>query len=358
MSMEYKHILITGGAGFVGSSLALALKEAYSGTRVSIIDNLSRKGSELNVARLRAPGIEFFQADVAKRESFSSFTDVDLILDCAANPSVLAGHDGAARPVVESNLWGTLEVLELTRVTGAALIFLSTSRIYPVKELNDIATSEEKMRFVLAPSQTLEGVNERGISEAFPLGEGRTLYGATKLASEMLIHEYISLYGLRAVISRYGVIAGPWQFGKTDQGLAALWMARHVFPRPLSYIGFGGTGKQVRDFLHVDDLVDAVRYQIEHLDLLAGQTFNLGGGVANSASLLELTELCQNISGKKLVIGSMPETRWGDVRWYVSDYSRFQALTGWQPKRALETIMHDVHTWMQENRERLTPLFG
>lgn len=357
--MTYRHILITGGCGFVGSSLALRLKETFPESRVTAVDNLSRKGSELNKIRLLKAGIECIESDVRYAKTFAPFDSADLIIDCAAEPSVLVGTDGSPRYALGTNLWGTVEMLELARRTSAAIIFLSTSRVYPVRELNEIATIENKTRFDLAPVQTMPGISERGVSEEFPLGKERTLYGATKLSSEMLIAEYALLYGTRAIINRCSVIAGPWQFGKVDQGVAVLWMARHVFPdQKLSYIGWGGEGKQVRDFLHPDDLFDALAYQLAHFDALAGNTFHLGGGTAQSASLQELTQLCRTITGRTIPIGSTPETRWGDVRLYISDNSRFGAISGWKPKRGVEFIMNDIHAWLIAHRDALSPIFA
>lgn len=356
--MEYRRILITGGCGFVGSSLALRLKEKFPKARVTTVDNLSRKGSELNKLRLVEAGIECITGDVRYAETFTPFDSVDLIIDCAAEPSVLAGKDGSPLYALETNLWGTVNMLELARRTKAAVIFLSSSRVYPVRELNNIKTVETDTRFTIASAQKIFGISEHGVSEEFPMGKERTLYGATKLSSEMLINEYALLYGTRAVINRCGVIAGPWQFGKVDQGIAVLWMARHVFQnQKLSYIGWGGEGKQVRDFLHPDDLFDALSYQLEHFDSLTGNTFNLGGGVARSVSLQELTQICEKITGHNIIIDSVPETRWGDVRLYISDSSRFESVSGWKPKRSVETIMNDVHTWLIAHRDALEPIF-
>lgn len=356
--MECRRILITGGCGFVGSSLALRLKEKFPKARITTVDNLSRKGSKINKRRLGEAGIECVTADVRYAETFTPFDSTELIIDCAAEPSVLAGKDGSPLYVLETNLWGTVHMLELARRTKAAVIFLSSSRVYPVDELNSITVREGVTRFEIVAEQTMTGITQRGIGESFPTGTRRTLYGATKLASEMLIAEYALLYGTRAIINRCGVIAGPWQFGKVDQGIAVLWMARHVFPdQKLSYIGWGGEGKQVRDFLHPADLFDAVSYQLDHFDALAGSTFNLGGGTEQSASLWELTQICEKITGRSITIESVSETRWGDVRLYVSDNSRFEKLSGWKPKHSVESIMNDIHKWLTAHKDILSPIF-
>jgi CDP-paratose 2-epimerase len=355
--MEYRHILITGGAGFVGSSLALRFKQRFPGAQVTCVDNLIRKGSELNLPRLQKAGVTFARGDVRKAETFEPFTDIDLFVDCAAEPSVMAGADGSPLYALETNLWGTVNALECARRSNARFLFLSSSRVYPLKELESIQITEGSTRFTIAPQQLLPGISERGISEQFPLGEQRTLYGATKLASEMLVKEYALLYGLKAIINRCGVIAGPWQFGKVDQGVAVLWMTHFVFGKPLSYIGYGGMGKQVRDFLHVEDLCDALLIQLNDFEKYASHTFNIGGGVESSTSLLELSAACERISGMRVPIAAVPETRWGDIPLYISDTTRFEAMSDWRPKRSIEVIMRDIHAWILANQETLQPLF-
>ena len=147
----------------------------------------------------------------------------------------------------------------------------------------------------------------------------RTLYGATKLSAELLIEEYADAFGLRAVINRCGVIAGPWQMGKVDQGVFSWWLLSHHFGRPLSYIGYGGTGKQVRDLLHVDDLIDLVEEQLPTPSAGAASP-QTSAAVANAASrCLETTELCRELTGNEVPIDAEPETRPGDVPVYLSD---------------------------------------
>ena len=167
---------------------------------------------------------------------------------------------------------------------------------------------------VVLGGAALPGASACGVAETFPLEGARSLYGASKLCGELLISEYATAYGLRAVINRCGVIAGPWQMGKVDQGVFALWMAAHVFNRPLAYLGWGGTGKQVRDLLHVEDLCELVDRQLTETERFAGQTLNVGGGTANSLSLQETTRLCQQITGRRIAVGSCPENRPADVR--------------------------------------------
>src|SRR5690606_7583876 len=151
-----------------------------------------------------------------------------------------AGLDGAPSYLVQTNLGGTLNCLEWARRQGAAVVFLSTSRVYSIAPLREVGLRETETRFEIAESQALPGVSAAGVAEDFPTHLPRSLYGATKLASEMMVQEYAEAYGVPAVINRCGVIAGPGQFGKVDQGVFTLWVANHYFGKPLRYTGFGG----------------------------------------------------------------------------------------------------------------------
>jgi len=353
-----KNILVTGGAGFVGSRLAMGLRERMEGVRVVALDNLKRRGSELNLNRLRASGIEFVHGDIRNAEDLDAVGPVDLILECSAEPSVLAGFGGSPRYVVNTNLSGTINCLELARRHEAAVIFLSTSRVYPHGAVNALQYRENETRFDLDEHQCLAGASARGIAEDFPLDGPRSMYGATKLCSELILQEYVDMYGLRAVVNRCGVLTGPWQMGKTDQGVVVLWMARHVYGGALKYIGFGGNGKQVRDMLHIDDLLDLVDYEIRHLDTLNGRIFNVGGGLDVSASLCEMTSFCRQITGKTIPIGHDPDNRPADIRIYITDNTRVHQTTGWLPTRDVARIFEDIHAWMVENEEALKPILG
>src|SRR5262249_54567959 len=151
-----------------------------------------------------------------------------------------------------------------------------------------------------------------GINEDFPLSGARTLYGATKLSSELLIEEYVANYGLKAIVNRCSVVTGPWQMGKVDQGFVVLWVARHFFKQDIAYFGFKGTGKQVRDVLHIDDLCALVEKQLREPKAFLGQTFNVGGGRERSTSLLEMTKLCEEVTGNKVTAKGVSEQRPGD----------------------------------------------
>ena len=353
-----QRVLITGGAGFVGSALGLGLVQRYPDWQITALDNLKRRGSELNLPRLKQAGIQFIHGDVRNTEDLDPLIlQPNLILECSAEPSVSAGYTYPGY-VMQTNLVGTVNCLELARQTQADFIFLSTSRVYPIAYLKALKFKETETRFQILEQQGLPGLSEQGISEEFPLNGTRSLYGATKLASELLIAEYGDTYKLRTLINRCGVLTGPWQMGKVDQGVFALWMARHYFQRSLKYIGYGGTGKQVRDFLHITDLLDLLDIQIHCLEELKGQTFNVGGGANNTLSLYETTQLCQEISGQQIPITPISETRTGDVPIFITDSSKVMSATGWQPQKDAKTTLTDIYEWLIQFNDQVSEIFS
>jgi CDP-paratose 2-epimerase len=346
-------LLVTGGAGFIGANVAIALAVRHPSWEIVALDNLRRRGAELNLPRLREAGVSFFHGDVRVLDDLLGLGEIEAVLECSAEPSALAGFDGSPSYVVNSNLVGAYHCLELARRHDAYFLFLSTSRVYPVAGLRSLKLNESATRFELSSRQPLEGASADGIAEGFPLDGPRTLYGTTKLSAELLIEEYRDAYGLRAVIDRCGVIAGPWQMGKVDQGVFTFWMVAHHFRRPLQYIGFGGRGKQVRDLLHVEDLTDLLDEQIREREKWDGVTVNVGGGRDCSLSLLETTSLCAEITGNQIELAGSPEDRPGDVPVYISDCARLHGLTAWRPKRDAKRVLADIHAWILEREATL-----
>jgi CDP-paratose 2-epimerase len=349
-------ILVTGGAGFVGANLCLAL--AARGADVVALDSLKRRGSELNLARLREAGVAFVHGDVRERGDLLGVEPVEAVVECSAEPSVLAGMGSGADFVVQTNLMGAYNCLELARRDGAQFVFLSTSRVYPVAALSSLALREGETRFELAAEQPLAGASEHGIAEDLPLAGARTLYGATKLAAELLVTEYADSFGVRGVIDRCGVIAGPWQMGKVDQGVFTHWLLAHRLGRPLTYIGYGGTGKQVRDLLHVDDLCDLILEQLGDPEAWNGATVNVGGGVEGSLSLQETTALCRELTGREVPIEPVAQARPGDVPLYASDCRALFARTQWRPARGPRTILEDTLAWIEANEQAVMTALG
>jgi CDP-paratose 2-epimerase len=163
---------------------------------------------------------------------------------------------------------------------------------------------------------------------------------------------------MKTVINRCGVLTGPWQMGNVDQGVIVLWVARHIFNGKLGYFGYGGTGKQVRDILHIDDLYRLIDWQIHHLGEVNGEVFNVGGGVETSVSLQELTQLCQEVTGNTIEITTQPENRAADIRIYITDNSYVTAKTGWQPAIKPQQIIEEIAAWIQEHKSNLQPILS
>jgi CDP-paratose 2-epimerase len=346
-------ILVAGGAGFVGSTLCIQLKQKYPAYTIIAFDNLKRRGSELNLIDFQKLGIVFIHGDIRNNEDIAAVGSFDVLIEASAEPSVMAGLDSDPTYVINNNLYGSINCFNACLKNKAKLIFLSTSRVYPIETIEKANFTEQATRFSFADEQTEPGISRNGISEQLKLDGARSFYGTTKLSSELFIHEYAAFYGLKAAVNRFGVIAGPRQMGKTDQGVVTLWMAKHYWKQSLKYIGYGGTGKQVRDILHVDDLVDLIDLQIHQIEKFEGKIYNVGGGLDNSASLLEMTMICEKITGNKISIGSETETRPADLRMYITDNSLIEKEIGWKPKRSVEQVFEDIYHWIKNNEKQL-----
>jgi CDP-paratose 2-epimerase len=352
---NYSTLLVTGGAGFVGSNLACLFKKRFPCLDVICLDNLKRRGSELNLPRLKDAGIEFIHGDIRNKEDLDLRWTIDLIVDCSAEPSVLAGHQEGSEYLIHSNLLGTVHCLDLARRDRADVVFLSTSRVYPYGRINGLDCEEAATRYIWTEKQvkSIPGWSPQGIAADFPLDGPRSMYGATKLCSELILQEHSAMYGTRCIIDRIGLMAGPWQFGKVDQGILTHWMMSHYFRKPLTYIGFGGKGKQVRDVLHVDDLFELLSRQLAALDQANGRVYNVGGGQGYSLSLNELTALCRTITGNSIDIASEPLNRPYDVMIYITDNEKVSEQFGWQPKLSPDRTLEDIFKWIKGNERNI-----
>src|SRR5579884_1624466 len=343
-------ILITGICGFVGSRLALALKERIEGVQIAGIDNLSRPGSESNRSVLAQKGVSFLHGDLRMRSDVEALPDSDWVIDAAANPSVLAGVDGrsSARQVAEHNLGGTLNILEYCRERKAGLVLLSTNRVYSINDLASLPLRENGRKFELDTTQPLpEGVSPAGVTESFPVRQPISIYGATKLSSEVMAFEYALTFGFPVWINRCGVLAGAGQFGTAEQGIFSYWLHAHAARLPLRYIGFGGKGYQVRDAFHPEDLADLIRLQIRR-EAAADPVYNLGGGTQNAMSLAQLTAWCNERFGKH---EPQPDARPRpfDIPWLVMDFGRAEREFQWRPQRSLESILNETADHVKSN---------
>lgn len=335
-----RHVLITGGAGFIGSNLAKQL--LADGARVTVLDNLSRAGVEHNVERLRRldGDLTFVEGDVRDRERLNSLVrSADEIYHLAAQVAVTSSvvdprHD------FENNLLGTFNVLEAARLSEHRpfVLFTSTNKVYG--DLAQLPLNETASRYSFR--------GREGVDEEQPL-DLHSPYGCSKGAADQYVRDYARIFDIPAVVFRMSCIAGPQQFGNEDQGWLAHFLYSVLGDRPITIYG---DGRQVRDILHVRDLVAAVTLAHTHLKHTAGEIYNIGGGPKNAASLLEVLDLIVARSGKKPQL-SFELPRVGDQRIFITDHRKFTHATGWSPRYSLhETVAH-IMAWWEGNRALL-----
>lgn len=348
-------VLITGACGFVGSEVARGLLEHCCDLELTGFDNLSRPGAEVNRRHLLRSGVKIIHGDVRSPSDFEGLSRVDWLIDAAANPSVLAGVDGqsSSRQVVEHNLFGTVNMLELCRRYGSTFTLLSTSRVYSIAALAGLEMATEGRRTVPKFSQAFPaGVTPSGISEACSTEAPVSLYGSTKLASETLALEYGEAFDHPVWINRCGVMAGAGQFGRPDQGIFSFWINSHLRRKPLRYIGFGGGGTQVRDVLHPRDLIPLLIRQHQSRSSDKPRICNFGGGVDNSKSLAELADWCDARFSPHEVSGSS-EVRAFDLPWVVMDSGRAHETWGWEPVTSVEHVLEEIARHAEEHEDWL-----
>ena len=336
--------LITGGAGFVGTNTADRLLRA--GQRVRILDDLSRRGVERNLRWLEREHGDRLQVEVAdlrdERALRRSVLGVSRILHFAAQVAVTTSLD---EPLADAgvNLNGTLALLETARhhAPAAPFVFTSTNKVYG--SLPDVRLREGARRYAPADAD----LRANGVGEDRPL-QFCTPYGCSKGAADQYVLDYAHSYGLPTCVFRMSCIYGPHQFGNEDQGWVAHFLIRAVDGEPITIFG---DGKQVRDILFVEDLVDGLVLAGDRMDDLHGQAFNIGGGPANSVSLLEVMEMIGELRGEMPELAS-GDWRAGDQRYYVSDTRRFSGATGWKPAVAPREGLRRLHEWLLETRDR------
>jgi CDP-paratose 2-epimerase len=337
-------ILISGVCGFVGSTLAQGLLDTVASREIIGIDNLSRAGSHLNLEPLRKRGVAVHHGDLRCASDLEGIGEIDWIIDAAATPSVLAGVDGttSSRQLIEHNLSGTVNLLELAKRYQAGFTLLSTSRVYSAKKLSEIPVVVENGSFAADLAVPLPaGVSERGIAENFSTTPPVSLYGASKLASEVIALEYGGAFDFPVWINRCGVLGGAGQFGHAEQGIFSFWINAFLRKRPLKYIGFDGGGHQCRDCLHPRDLLPLLEKQFAATKPDAPRVLNLGGGAANAMSLAQLTRWCAERFGRH-EISSDPKPRPFDVPWLVIDSHLAGETWQWSPATNLETILEEI----------------
>jgi CDP-paratose 2-epimerase len=348
-------LLITGVCGFVGSAVAEALLERRDGLSITGIDNLHRPGSEINRVRLRKLGVKFIQGDIRQASDFEALPPADWVLDAAANPSVLAGLKGnvSSRQLFEHNLGSMVNVLEYCKAHRAGLLLLSSSRVYSIAALKCLPLQAGKDAFHLDHAAGLPaGVSARGIGVEFSTRAPVSLYGGTKLACEAMALEYGEAFGFPVWIDRCGVLAGPGQFGTPEQGIIAYWINAHLRQRPLRYIGFDGTGKQVRDIFHPRDLAALLDLEMRQERTGGQRIYTAGGGPESAISLAQLTAWC-DARFRPLAVESDLNERPYDIPWVVMDNADCERHFGWRPETAMTELLEEVARHADANADWL-----
>ena len=323
-------ILITGGCGFIGSNIAIFLKNKLNNLSIHSLDNLSRNSSKINFNRLKKEKIKNFNINISNKAKINLLPRYDFIIDCCAEAAVEASKSDAER-VFFTNLVGTFNLLEKAKKDKSNIIFLSTSRVYSIKKINSKAKNINKKKYNFK------------INENFSKRSPISLYGFTKLASEKLIEEYSYSNNIKYIVNRLGVVSGPWQFGKQDQGFISLWLWKFINKQKLNYIGFEGLGNQVRDVIHVIDVCELIIEQIRKFKKINSKTFNVGGGIKNKITLKQLTSKCKEVTKNNIFIGKNIKTSNYDISYYVSDNRKIYSFYKWRVKRNLDRIIKDTY---------------
>ena len=358
------HILITGGAGFVGSELAVRLSEKSH--RVVVMDNLVRRGSESNLERLARHGVTFVHGDVRNPEDFENLpSGIEFVCDTSAQPSVVSGYSNPVFDITNNSL-GVVRVLEYARLNRCPLIFFSTNRVYVVDRLLELPRREGATRIEwdaeawkkLPVESRARGFDPaHGISEEFAVDGGqRSIYGLSKLIADAACQEYAHAFDMPIAVNRFGVIAGTGQFAKLDQGWVVWWAIAHYFRLPLKYIGWNG--KQVRDILFLEDVCALVELQMNQMDRFRGDIFNLGGGAENSLSLREGTQLLERKLGHGTTITSEDAVRKADLPIYFTDNRKAAKMLKWHPKVTIDEGFDRILEWIRSNEASLKSRYG
>ena len=338
-------ILITGGCGFVGTNIALFLsKKKYN---VQSLDNLSRKGSKYNLSLLKKNNIKNYNFDITNQSSLKKLPKYNLIIDCCAEAAIEVSKKEIDK-VINTNLIGTINILKKAKKDNSKIIFLSSSRVYPIAPINKIINNKTIKKAL--------PINKK-INEFESIQGPKSIYGLTKLASEMFIEEFSYAFGIKYLINRCGVISGPLQFGKQDQGFVSLWVWRHLNRKNLNYIGYGGYGNQIRDVLHINDLCNLILTQIKKFNQINNKLFTVGGSNKSYTSLKNLTLICEKITKNKINIGKKPKTSIYDIPYYITSNKNVSKTYKWKPKKNIYDVVKDTYIWLSNNKKILKKYF-
>lgn len=340
IKMDQKTTLITGGAGFIGVNLADRLLS--EGKKVIVFDNVSRAGVDKNLLWLKekhTANLKIIIADIRDKASVATAVgNADEIFHFAAQVAVTSSMVNPYYDF-EVNAQGTLNLLEAIRKSAhqPPVIFASTNKVYG--DLDDLGMVTNETRY-----QLNDNIFPKGISEKRNL-DFHSPYGCTKGLADQYTLDYARSFGLKTAVFRMSCIYGLHQFGTEDQGWVAHFLIQALKNKTITLYG---DGKQVRDILFADDLIEAYVLAMKNIDQISGNAFNMGGGINNTISLLELCDMIGVIDGKSPRI-RFEEWRQSDQKYYVSDYGKFNAATGWTPKTSTREGIQKLYSWLSEN---------
>ncbi len=341
--IQEKYILITGGAGFVGTNLTAKLLDL--GYKVMIYDNLYREGVKENLKWLKNKYREnlFIQiADIREKEVLqNSVNNATAVFHFSAQVAVTTSITNPLEDY-QINLSGTFNILECIRKSShqPPLFFTSTNKVYG--NLENLDFKLKKTRYEAVNPE----IKNKGISEKQAL-DFHSPYGCSKGAADQYILDYSKTYGLKTLVFRMSCIYGPHQFGNEDQGWVAHFLISVLKGKEISIFG---NGKQVRDILYAEDLVNAFLLALKNIDQLQGEVFNIGGGTENAVSLLEILDKIEKITTITPKI-NFEDWRRGDQYYYVSNIDKFSKLTGWKPKYNIDEGLEALLNWFKKHRK-------
>lgn len=342
------NILITGGAGFVGANLAFHLSRNH---KVTVMDNLVRRGSELNLYKFKDYDIEFIHGDIRNPEDLNHLPGkYDFILETAAQPAACTGY---SNPVfdITNNYNGLLNVLEYARRTNSKMIFWSTNKVYSGDKINAIPRKETATRYVWKHK------GFKGIPENYPIDGGdHSIYGLSKVCADLTCQEWAKAFDMPIIVNRFSCLAGPGQFGKSEQGWLAWFVIAAILGLPVTLYGY--KGKQVRDVLFMPDICNLIDIQMKDIYKHSGEVFNIGGGNKINTSLIECIEMIEKITGYHIDQEYLLNVRKSDQCVYISDISKAKKLLKWEPTVGMEDGIISIIDWVNRNEKELRQLYG
>lgn len=346
-------ILIIGGAGFVGYNLSIFLQE--NGHEIIAVDNLVRRGSELSIPKFKKQKIKFQHCDIRNKEDFLNLPKIDFVLNCAAQPSAI----NYTNPEFDfaNNTKGLINILEFCRKNQTPLIFWSTNKCYSGELVNSVPREINQKRYIWNNNEfKLNGWSKNGFNERLSVdGCDHSIYGASKIAADLLVQEWSDAYSIPAICNRFSCLAGPNQWGKAEQGWVTWFAIANELGLPIEIYGFDGY--QVRDCLFSSDLNKLIQKQIEKISDFKSKIFNVGGGINNSVSINEAINILETKNKKFSFISHKKQTRRADQAIYISDISNVSAEFNWAPEKTIDQGYNEILEWVKQNKETLEKIY-